>query len=1075
MKKAAKVLTQIIVAALAMMVLSSPMAHARPDDGSGNGNGSGSGSTASTCSSVDTADQKYLPMNRWIDGTNDFHTRLDLGVSNVNQIAQNAQRSVQGVMFSTSNALYSTTGSLVGWSNKFCPLSSLGGTVDKASAAVAKGILNSGLTVTLVVLLIFAALFSGLSREQGMGRSNLRKIVTKLIIIGIMAAMMGGASKSTGGGIDGSNAEYEPGTLSPGWVAITIDDVITSIAMTPAVALTSTCDEGSKDVGASGCGIASDPMAGAQLDCGPYRRTLNEMYLADARNKSITSSKYIPGMVVSNMWQITGYRAWTVAQYGDQNGNGWSRVACHQLDIKSNVPAKGNGDMGAWDLAGTNNKNNDLYYSYATTGAVLGQVAGVERKEALSKINGRAPAWRAGESPAELDKALVAWAACMPPGNGGINDIGARQGWKVPAGNEYLIHDGGEREKAAKGESQKFSDACYAFFNEDKNPDGGMFDWGDGDSKINSDAKDAPASVKAFLIALHGNYVSGASGAVLAHGIASLCILIVFGGLAVVQIAIKILMVLMLFFTFIVMMMTLMPNGDTAKLKRYVQQYIGLSLFSAFMILILSIVVLFTGVILQLVSSASGGPTTLMSMLAGGVAPVLSVLGIHFVFKRMGLPSPVTMKGGLGWGAALAGGAGFAAISNGLDSVQNKARAGVSRVGSAFGNKAADGTYRKWTGKGQQDQRGGGDQKGQKGQSGLVANRAGQSSDQTGTKGMLTKDGKPLDLSKRTDEENRREAGAAWAHAVREKAGQRRDQVVGGAKAIGHGAQMAGTGVRRGAALASFAMENRALAGQTIRRGWNARPTLGDIGRAAKANVGGDLRTAGRGIGSAAGWAKRNFSEFAAMPTSEKLSTAGRGIMRTGKRAAIVGGAAALGTGALAMAPVALPGLAAGAGLVAGGSMLAKRLGNSNESGAVRRQQMRDDRINAYREHQHRRGEEAVARREADEQDDAQAMDDTAVMDQENDGRHASTRDDDVNHDDDRATRSHDDRGISSDDGNDRGEAEPAVAKSNEAVGAKPLTWAGQPTPRRARSSGLGDHGRPGLGDGNRRSGLGDK
>ena len=42
-------------------------------------------------------------------------------------------------------------------------------------------------------------------------------------------------------------------------------------------------------------------------------------------------------MTVSNLWQISGYNAWSVGQFGNKNLNGQSRVGCRMLDKNAAV------------------------------------------------------------------------------------------------------------------------------------------------------------------------------------------------------------------------------------------------------------------------------------------------------------------------------------------------------------------------------------------------------------------------------------------------------------------------------------------------------------------------------------------------------------------------------------------------------------------------------------------------------------------------------------------------------------------------------------------------------------------
>lgn len=655
-------LIMIVGVLMAMSMLG--QASAKPDGGDGSGDGSDGVSSSQVCATTD-GDYSYLPVQRWNGATSTLIVRDNGGVGGT---VQGWTRDMQGFFFWISDFIFYATSELTDWSINACPMKTVGGLADQAAGTFGKKIVNSPLLVGIVIITVVAMIGQTISSGARGNQNWIGRLLAKLLVVALVTIMVAGAANSTGGGIDGKfDQEYKPGHGSPGWWATSIDTAVTQLAAAPAAAIaTEPILDGS-------AGKSSD-----QMDCSAYLAAMQRAYVSGVSDSGgVIKSTAVPSLTVSNLWQISAYNAWSASQFGNRNLNGNQRVACRLLDRNADIPVGIQSFLLDGQTDGTER----------SAGTVTNVFSNVPAKpmsltETAKYIHPNAPAFRPLND-VELDKAAIAWAACIPKGNQ-IKNLSSKDGWHTPTGNSWLIHDDNARKNADKPDgSPKLQNACYSFFNEDTDKVDGIFDWKNGSGELDKHKDQMPASVYNFISSLHGSNFTAGGGAGIAYFLTALGTGAVFGGLAVSILITKVLMVIMLFGIMIVMMSTLLPSGGAERFVKYTKQYVGLSLFAAFSICVMSVIIFVTKIIWLVLERMTGGPNNIMTMLIGGLAPVGAAVGLHFAFVRAGLPSPVTPKGAMSWSSVLTGEVAMQGIVTGAERIGGLARRGASKLNPA--------------------------------------------------------------------------------------------------------------------------------------------------------------------------------------------------------------------------------------------------------------------------------------------------------------------------------------------------------------------------------------------------------
>ncbi|MGL5825516.1 MAG: hypothetical protein ACRCYU_11990 [Nocardioides sp.] len=568
------------------------------------------------CTGQATGQTSALPVSRWQDSTSGFHSRL--GSKAWNDVAEKVQRNgVMSVSFGIGNTVWSVTSGLVEFATTLCVLDRVGGAADQTAGSIGRALSRSGLLAGVVVLSFIVVAWRSVREGGAANAANLGK---KAIVLGVFGVMLAGAAGSTGGGIGESTAPYKPGAGSPGWFATRIDSAVTNTATIVTGSVQTQVVEGAED-GAAGTD---------KLGCGPYTKSLKARYKEQYGSSGVRSSAASVPLVVSSLWETGGLEAWKDAQFGTQSDYG-DLMYCRLLEARSSVAA---------------NEDPDAIYDASVT--TVHNATGSKRK-----VNTKALAWKQTSDNTILDRQMVGWAACA----------------SNPSKGKYMVAGGDANEAELKA-------ACDRFFTEDGWDGDGEFDWDDSDDDI-SEALDTPATedAKDFLLTLHGNKNGSGIVSGFAYLLGSLFGLVVFGLFAIAIIVAKIAAVVMIVLMFFVLLATLLPNSDMSKLGSYAKQYTGLSVFAFGAVFILSLLTFVSGLLTTAGSAVMpGGPGGVMSVLWGGLSPAVAALVLHQGFKRMSVPSPFRINGGIGWGQAAAGGALGAAAGVGTASLLDRAQ-----------------------------------------------------------------------------------------------------------------------------------------------------------------------------------------------------------------------------------------------------------------------------------------------------------------------------------------------------------------------------------------------------------------
>lgn len=580
-----------------------------------------------------TANQIYLPSERWADSATTLHSRKIGGITNiVADLSTTLQRDASfPVLTSIANTLWSATTTVVSLAVRMDFMSDLGGYVDSIVSGVGKTLITSPIVVAIIVIGIIVVAWRGM-RGRGNPMAYLGRVV---LTLSVMVALVFGASAST----VSDNGTYTAGRLSPGWFAQTANGVISSLASAPAAAL-------SADVAA--VPSASETGATGALSCSAYVSKLNEMYVASAGGESQlgkTMQSAIP-MTLSRMWEQTGLQAWKVAQFGGDNEYAdW--MYCRLLEHRAGIsPA--------------------IQHTFT-------QASGT-----IPELNAVAAPWGTGGDNDAEDRNLIAWASCRLDGSGN---------WTVQSGWSGLPDKAPTADECSKWWSEDYftgdGDKTSGIIAGDSN-----FDWSGKPSETVNRTNAAP-EVRNYVLSLHGagSSAGGNQVMVLAYLLSAFIMLLVFGVLSLAILFFKLMMVVMTFSVIFTLLRDLLPSDGPSATGKLLKTYVGVAFVVFGFGLVLALVTTLTGLVISGASTAFGGGSV-TTMIITGVAPLVSLIALHWVFKNvLKMPSPLSITGANAWGKAAAGGAVGGAVGAGAAEMMQ--RRGGHMVRSAGRSAAA--------------------------------------------------------------------------------------------------------------------------------------------------------------------------------------------------------------------------------------------------------------------------------------------------------------------------------------------------------------------------------------------------
>ena len=643
------VITLLVITMMMGAFLSSP-AKAAPGDGDLNEGGEGNtgvtvskdkGITASgICGSLATADKNgetatstdWLPVNRWSDATSSFHSRLDADAWN--DVAEKVQRNgVSSTAMAGGNAMWSMSSSVLYASGSFCPMQRLSTHMDEVVGKLGKALNTSGVIALFVVTGLISVFVRYHKREIPLGQL-LSEIVKTGVITGVIIVMINGASAS-------SVSRGYIGAGSPAWWVATTNDAVNKVTGKVADAWE---NNGVIEIGYEPV-YGGDPLHEYDVyNCKKYVKWLKATY----KKKWSSTSGYELANMVSGMWEASALPAWASQQFGTDNPY-TDHMYCFALESKR-MAAVQNSDVRDYGISQESSwgkgKSAQKWYSNARTSSMF-----------------------TGETVKE-DKALVGWAACKPVS---FEKAEVRDEWnkdskkKVPNKicTEWWAHDGGEM---ASLEELNWQDSVEETFSNS----------GDNAGQAN------------FISSLHGKGGSSSIISNVSFAVGSGIDAVVFMALAAIQAVGKLVLCFMIVGLFMSMFKMLLPGSSSETFKKAAKRILGAAFAASGVSIIIGFVCIIAQIIIELAREMFS-PGSVGIMIFSAFAPAIGVIGVHFIFKLMKLPSPFTVKGAMAWGQGVSSGAIGGALAGGAASALAGARSLARRgKGKGDGESAGD-------------------------------------------------------------------------------------------------------------------------------------------------------------------------------------------------------------------------------------------------------------------------------------------------------------------------------------------------------------------------------------------------
>ncbi len=236
--------------------------------------------------------------------------------------------------------LWGTAIDLTEASQRFCILYRVGGSLDRAAAAIGNILFGGALTGTpfeglpigvLVLLFIIGVNLVKSLKGQAVWREVLRcaaALALMIIMVGIPGTGIG-AVNSTGAGAGGESVglntpdNYVPAPLSPGWFITQINNVVASVVAMP----TEQMNNMTTSIQSS---LLFGDEAGSPLGCVHYVATLEDIYGVYAGEKNLPDASVSVTLAASKLWEVSAVNAWRKIQFdGAALGD---KVWCRVLD-----------------------------------------------------------------------------------------------------------------------------------------------------------------------------------------------------------------------------------------------------------------------------------------------------------------------------------------------------------------------------------------------------------------------------------------------------------------------------------------------------------------------------------------------------------------------------------------------------------------------------------------------------------------------------------------------------------------------------------------------------------------------
>jgi len=587
-----------------------------------------------------------LPVFRWADATAQFHTRLSSNpldiVGSTSKVL--ASTNLRGTQMSWGNFAWSLTMYSIQSATTMDPLRAAGTQVDHMAARLGQALITSPLAALLVAAVVIMVLWNAYRKNEGI--KAFRKLGTTLLTVGAIAAMIAGATQSTGTG-----ANYNPGVMSPGWITQTMSTIINKSTDGITEALV---DQGTID------GIAIDSPG--TLDCADYTQVLRGEYQTKAGSNHGTTGAVI---ALNNLWEQTGMNSWITMQL--DSGTTAYRTYCRLLEWQSGVSPSAQANI------------------QTKAGSSPAPTAG-----ALAWGPATVPGNSDDDSSAQddvADQAMIGWAVCQWQGDGWA----AASGWNDVNGKS----------------ASDIAKDCQKWWGDPASSDGGdntAFNIKAKQSNIAKALDQASPEARAFTSALHGESTPGGSIAPTLYLFSAVVSLIVFGLMGLIVVVTKVGLLIYAALLVVILFISLWPGkADDKMVAKFFKDLLGMTFISWGYSLILTFLVLITSLIMSLINGGvtsaktfAAGPaitpasTSMLSMLVASVAPLAAVFLIGKLFTSiLHMPNPLSVRGALAFGAmgGAVGGAGLGELwDRGKEMVKGGANRARNRAAGKNGN-----------------------------------------------------------------------------------------------------------------------------------------------------------------------------------------------------------------------------------------------------------------------------------------------------------------------------------------------------------------------------------------------------
>lgn len=232
------------------------------------------------------------------------------------------------------------------------------------------------------------------------------------------------------------------------------------------------------------------------------------------------------------------------------------------------------------------------------------------------------------------------------------------------------------------------------------NPNGEPFDWAPSDGGALAklvDKGSAGEGAASFIQSVQSpTWGAGLYGIAVLYLLSSAIIFAIFTAMGVSILIAKAALMLMMLALGLMLVPAIVPGVNTGeKFKKVFITLIGFSGVAAVMMLAVSVVTIISKVMVD-VGVGILPSNSSFSVLWAGIAPGATIIGLNMLLKKIGMPSPLSVKGALSWGSnggsmlkgAMAGAAAAKAASAGR-SLASRAGSGIERAGSRMGRRKA--------------------------------------------------------------------------------------------------------------------------------------------------------------------------------------------------------------------------------------------------------------------------------------------------------------------------------------------------------------------------------------------------